>query len=155
MREATITVSSRPSQRVRAKRGSMTGSARAGTDNHRELGQEDSESQRGSINASLWLWVPAFAGTTPSALPLHERLFDHEVAGRAAAAFDEVARLEHPLELVQHRRAAAHHDTVGRDIERSLMHVVEELTGGNEVRDAATVAERFARHGRIIQQLLR
>src|ERR1017187_10468054 len=49
------------------------------------------------------------------ALPLHERLFDHEMAGGAVAAFGETACFEHLTEFFQHGGAAAHHDPVGGD----------------------------------------
>src|SRR5258705_4208230 len=57
-----LLLSSRPSQRVGAKRCPMTGSVRAGTHSHRctsctKLGHSDSN------NTHLWLWVAAFAGT--------------------------------------------------------------------------------------------
>src|SRR5262245_46923347 len=84
----------------------------------------------------------------------HERLFDHEVAGLVVGAFGKTARLEKLLQLFQHRRAAAHHDAIGLDVERRLMQVVEQLVRRDEVGDAAAVAERLARHGRIIEQLL-
>ncbi|KAH2775556.1 hypothetical protein KXW38_001584, partial [Aspergillus fumigatus] len=57
----------------------------------------------------------------------HERLFDHEVTGLVVRAFGKTARLEQPLEIFQHRRAAAHHDAVGLDIQRALMQIGEEL----------------------------
>ncbi len=63
--------------------------------------------------------------------------------------------LEHHLQFFQHAGAAAHHDAVGLDVERRLVDVVEQLLRGDQVGDAATVAKRLARHGRIIQQLLR
>src|SRR5215469_13984975 len=85
-------------------------------------------------------------GRQPSAL--HERLLDHEVAGGAAIAFEEAAGLEHLLQLFQHRRAAAHHDAVGGDVERLLPDVVENLLRGDEIGDAAAVAEGLAGHGR-------
>src|SRR6185437_1613329 len=91
---------------------------------------------------------------TAAELPLREGLLDHEMAGLAVTALDKAARREHLLEVFQHRRAAAHHDAVGFEIERSLPEVVEQLPGGDEVGDAATVAERLAGDGRIIAQLL-
>src|ERR1700674_1766982 len=54
-------------------------------------------------------------------LPLDERLLDHKMAGLAVAAFEEAARLEQLAEFFQHARAAAHHDTIGLDIERRLV----------------------------------
>ena len=77
------------------------------------------------------------------------------MTGLAVVAFEETTALEQLAQLFQHRRAAAHHDAVGGDIERRLVQVVEELRRGDEVGDAAAVTERLARHGRIIQQLLR
>ena len=49
-------------------------------------------------------------------LALDECFLDHEMTGLAVAALGKAAGLEHLLQLVQHRRAATHHDTVGRDI---------------------------------------
>ena len=62
---------------------------------------------------------------------------------------------EQLLQFFQHRRAAAHHDAVGLDVERTLVDVVEQLVRRDQVGDAAAVAERLAGHGRVIQQLLR
>src|ERR1700758_292011 len=102
--------------------------------------------------------VPAFAGTTverASRSALDERLLDHKMAWLGVVAFGEGARLEHLLQLFEHRRTAAHHDAVAFDIERLLADVVEELLRGDEVGDAAAVAEGLAGHGRIVRQLLR
>ena len=74
--------------------------------------------------------------------------------GSLLAAFGKAARLEHLPQFFQHRRAAAHHDAVGFDIERRLADIVEQLFRGDQVGDAAAVAERLAGDGRIIQQLL-
>src|SRR6201996_265275 len=81
---------------------------------------------------------------------LDKSLLDHEMARRVAAALDEATGFEHGLQLVQHRRAAAHHDAIGGDVERRLAEIVEQLLRGDQVGDAAAVAERFAGHGRII-----
>src|SRR3954470_13730413 len=56
---------------------------------------------------------------------LDERLFDDEVTGLAVAALDEAAALQHQAQFVQHRRAAAHHDAVGIQIESWLTDVAE------------------------------
>src|SRR4051794_25426108 len=64
-------------------------------------------------------------------LSLDERLFDHEMAGLVAGALDEIAALEHQFQLFEHRRAAAHHDAVGLDVERTLADVVEDLLGAD------------------------
>src|SRR6185369_1556070 len=69
----------------------------------------------------------------------HERLFDHEMAGLAVAAFEEAARLEHAAQFFQHGGAAAHHDAVGREVQRRQADVVEQLFGGDEVGDAAAI----------------
>src|SRR5258705_4651591 len=66
------------------------------------------------------------SGTTEKSA-LDERLLDHEVTGHAVAALEKVARLEQLAQFFQHRRAATHHDAVGRDIERRQMEVVEQL----------------------------
>src|SRR5207245_10477250 len=92
---------------------------------------------------------------TASFSPLHERLFDHEMAGRVVAAFEEAAGLEHLLQLIQHPRAAAHHDAVGLDVERRLVNVVEQLLGRDQVWDAAAVAGRLAGPRRGIERLPR
>src|SRR6476620_6860221 len=85
---------------------------------------------------SVHIWVPAFAGTTTDGdLPLHERLFDHEVTGFVVAAFEKAAGLEQLAQFFQHAGAAAHHDAVGRDVERRLVDVVEQLRGGDQVGD--------------------
>src|ERR1700738_4109696 len=108
-----------------------------------------------SQNGKRWLWVPAQGpGRRMIDSPLHERLLDHKMAGLAVAAFEEAARFEHLAQLFEHAGAAAHHDAVGLDVERRLMDIVEQLFRGDQVGDAAAVAERLARHGRIILQLL-
>jgi len=56
---------------------------------------------------------------------LDKRLFDHEVSGFVVAAFGEATRLEQLPEFPKHRRAAAHHDAIGCDIERRLADIVE------------------------------
>src|SRR5580704_13016110 len=61
------------------------------------------------------------------ASPLHERLLDHEMAGLAVGALGKTPCLEHRPQLFEHGRAAAHHDAVGRDVERLLADVVEQL----------------------------
>src|SRR6516225_10450723 len=85
---------------------------------------------------------------------LDEGLLDHEMAGLVVGAFAKAARLEHLLQLFQHRGAAAHHDAVGRDVERLLADIVEELFGSDQVGDAAAVAERLAGDSRIIDKLV-
>src|SRR5882757_6375031 len=52
------------------------------------------------------------------------------------------------------RRAAADHDAVMFRLERSQICVAEQLARRHQVRDAAAIAERVARHGRIIDQLV-
>src|SRR6202051_280172 len=105
--------------------------------------------------AGLWPWVPAQGpGRRMRDSPLHERLLDHKMAGLAVAAFEEAARVEHLAQLLAPAGAGAHHDAVGPDVERRLMDIVEQLFRGDQVGDAAAVAERLARHGRIILQLL-
>src|SRR5262245_42327530 len=47
------------------------------------------------------------SGMTVRVSALDERLLDHEMAGRVAAAFDEAAGFEHLLQFFQHPRAAA------------------------------------------------
>src|SRR5665213_2422424 len=101
--------------------------------------------------------VPARSGMTawkPNRSALDERLFNDEMAGFAVAAFEKAARLERLAQLVEHARAAAHHDAVGGDIERRQADVVEQLLRGDKVGDAAAVAERLAGHGRVIHQLV-
>ena len=61
------------------------------------------------------------------ASPFDERLLDDKMAGLAVIAFGKSARLEHDAQLFQHRRAAAHHDAVGLDVERRLADIVEQL----------------------------
>ncbi len=70
-------------------------------------------------------------------------------------ALHEAARLEHRLQVGDHLRAAAHHDTVVLGLERRHARVGEELARLDEFRDAPLVPERFARHGRVVDQLLR
>src|ERR1700728_2088046 len=83
-----------------------------------------------------------------------ERLFDHEMTGFAVAAFEKAARFKSLAQLLEHARAAAHHDPVGFDIQRRQTDVVKQLLRRDQVGNAAAVAERFAGDGRIIQQLL-
>src|SRR3954471_11882261 len=85
---------------------------------------------------------------------LDERLLDHKVAGLVVAAFEKTARFEHLAQFFQHRRAAAHHDAVAGDIQRRLPDIVEQLLRGDQVGDAAAVAERLAGHGRVIHKLV-
>src|SRR5580692_7114073 len=89
---------------------------------------------------------------TTEASALHERLLDHEVTGLAVVALDEIAGDEHLAQLFQHRRAAAHHDAVALDIQRLLADIVEQLLGGDQVGDAAAVAEWLAGHRRVIDE---
>src|SRR6185437_7798901 len=84
--------------------------------------RNDDERERFRQNDSGW----------NGASPLHERLLDHEMAGRAAIAFEEAAGLEHLFQLFQHRGAAAHHDAVGGDVERLLPDIVKDLLRGDE-----------------------
>src|SRR5260221_14465783 len=93
-------------------------------------------------------------GMTAKTSALDERFLDHEMAGLAVAAFEEGARFEHLLQFFEHAGAAAHHDAVGRDIERRLADIVEQLLRRDQIGDAAAVPERLAGHGRIIDQLL-
>src|SRR5436305_12528532 len=85
-------------------------------------------------------------------LPLDERLLDHEVTGFGVVAFGEAALLEDAAQVFEHARAAAQHETVGRDVERRKVDIVEQALRGDEVGDAAAIAERLARHRRIVDQ---
>src|SRR6478735_7320020 len=66
------------------------------------------------------------AGTTGRSA-FDERLLDHEMTGLAVIAFGKAARFEHLAQLFQHGWAAAHHDPVGRNIERRLADIVKQL----------------------------
>jgi hypothetical protein len=69
------------------------------------------------------------------------------MAGLAVAAFEETARFKGLAQFFQHAGAAAHHDPVGRDIQRRQADIVEQLFRGDQVGDAAAVAERLAGDG--------
>jgi hypothetical protein len=60
-------------------------------------------------------------------LAFDERLLNHKMAGLGVAAFDKAARLEHLAQLFQHRRTAAHHDSVDCKIERRQADIAEQL----------------------------
>src|ERR1700739_678430 len=79
---------------------------------------------------------------------------DDEVSGFAVAALNESAAHEHRAQFLQHRRTAAQHDAIGFEVEPGKPDVGKELTGLDEVGDAAAVAEGLARHGRIIDELV-
>ena len=61
---------------------------------------------------------------------------------------------EHRAQFIQHRRTAAQHDAIGFQIETRKPDVRKKLSGLDEIGDAAAVAERLARHGRIIDELV-
>src|SRR6202171_5048767 len=82
-----------------------------------------------------------------------ERLFNDKMAGFAVAAFEKAARFKHLAQLFEHARTAAHHDPVVADIQRRLTDVVEQLFRGDQIGDAAAVAERLAGDGRIVHKL--
>src|SRR6478736_6681899 len=65
------------------------------------------------------------AGTTEKSA-FDERLLDHEMTGLAVIAFGKTTRFKHLAQLFQHGRAAAHHDPVGRNIERRLADIVKQ-----------------------------
>ena len=75
------------------------------------------------------------------------------MAALAVTTFEEAAGFEHLAQFLQHARAATHHDPVGIDIQRRQIEIVEQLFRGDEVGDAAAVAERLAGDGRIILEL--
>ena len=61
---------------------------------------------------------------------------------------------QHGLQVDQHRGAAAQHQPVVLDIERRLADILEQLAALDQVGDAAAIAERLARDGRVIDELL-
>ena len=73
--------------------------------------------------------------------------------GVAVIAFDEAAALEQRLDVAQHVRAAADHHPVSLLVQRREVEILEQLLGGDQVGDAAGVAERLARHRRIVDEL--
>src|SRR5574344_3169289 len=87
-------------------------------------------------------------------LLFHKGAFDDEVARGGGVAFFEVARLEHVFEGVQHFGAAAQHDAVHGGIERGQADVLREDAVFDLVRNAALVAERLARDGGVVDQLV-
>src|SRR6478609_6764680 len=106
------------------------------------------ESERGSI-----FLFDAFSSREPAstslenALPLRERLLDHELRRLAVIAFDKTLAIEQRPGVGDQRRAAADHDAVMRGLERGEADIGEQFSGIDQVGDAAAVAERIARHG--------
>ncbi len=84
----------------------------------------------------------------------HEGALDHKLSRRVVRPLDEAARLQHGLEIGDHLRAAAHHDSIVLRLQRRQARVREKLPGFDEFRDAPLVPERLPGHGRIIDQLL-
>src|SRR5579864_277201 len=76
------------------------------------------------------------------------------MAGLAMAALGEAALGEHLTQLLQHRRAAAHHDPVALDIQQRLADIVEQLSGSDQIGDAAAVAKRLSGDRWIVGELL-
>src|SRR6478735_737686 len=86
--------------------------------------------------------------------PLDESLLDHKGTGVAAGAFLEAYSLQDFPHVAEHLRAAAQHGAVLLRIDRSEADVLKQLAGGDEIGDAAAVAEWLARYGRIVDELL-
>ncbi len=66
---------------------------------------------------------------------------------------DEAALVQHGADVGQHMRAAADHRAVGFGIDLGNADVLAELAAFHELGNAALVAERLARDGRVIDQL--
>src|ERR1700722_9134147 len=89
---------------------------------------------------------------TPSSF-LDEGTLDDVVAGRRMIALDETAFVQNGAQIVEHRGAAAKHHAVVLAIERRQAEILGECVRGDEIGEAAAIAERLARHGRVINEL--
>src|SRR5437667_5242140 len=69
-------------------------------------------------------------------------------------AFHESETFDEAAQIVDHLRTAAQHGAVARRRERRQSDLVEELGRLQMMGDAPDMAERLARHGRIIDELL-
>ena len=83
-----------------------------------------------------------------------ERLLDHELAGLAVIAFDEILAEQQFPRVVHQRRTAADHHAILFSLERGQAGIAEQLAGMDQVGDPAAIAERVAGHGRIVDQLV-
>jgi hypothetical protein len=86
---------------------------------------------------------------------LDERALDHVAAGVADAGGDREAGLvEHGAHVLQHRRPAADHRPVLVSVDLRKADVAAQLAVGDQVRQTPLVAERLARHGRVVHELV-
>jgi hypothetical protein len=71
-----------------------------------------------SVSAQYFASAAAQSSTAPACSSLDKSLLDHELTGRGVITFNEPACFEHGPQVCEHRRAAAQHDAIGREIER-------------------------------------
>src|ERR1700738_3425283 len=83
-----------------------------------------------------------------------ESLLDHELAGLAVIALDESLGRQQRAGVMDQRRTAADHDPIlfGREWRKGG--IAEQFGRRDQVGDPAAIAERIARHSRIIDQLV-
>ncbi len=84
---------------------------------------------------------------------LHERFFDHVVAGFACIALFETSGLEDFRDVGEHRRAATQHEAVLLSVDGGQPEISRQLAVLEQQRNTALMAKRFARHGRVVDEL--
>ena len=95
--------------------------------------------------------APATAGPK---LLLDERLLDHELTRHRMVALTEPLREQVVVKVLQHPRAAAQHHTVILAVQARQAKIILQLAGLDQRGDPPGIAERLARHGRVIEQLV-